>query len=299
MSIKKRQHPAHRLVFAGFLVFAGSASVQAETASDWERGEYSSVRLIAASDGVGPDGTVDVGVQMRLRSGWKTYWRSPGQAGVPTRFDMAGSANVETTEVAWPTPERFSDFEFETYGYGGEVVFPIAVDVTNPKMPTNLRVKVTFGVCKEICIPMEAFLELDLKPVDAPEATSHASKIQRFRDKVPLASGEAGLSVSSLILEQDAQLQRLEILAVNEAGFQWPDVALELPPAFRTGVPGVRMSLDRRRARLSLPLWSNGAQDSLVGETVKVTLWDEDGRAVERSLTVEAAESNETAQKAR
>ncbi len=269
------------------LVMADVGGALADTASGWSRGDNHSVRLIAASDGIGPDGTVQIGVQMRLPSGWKTYWRSPGQAGVPTRFDWRQSTNLESATVVWPKPERFSDFELETYGYEGQVVIPITVKVADPDQPVSLDVKVDFGVCKEICIPAEAHLTLELQPAATPEATRYAKLIDRFRNQVPGQNGEQGLTLSSLVLEQNGSLQRLEVLATSETEFQWPDVALELPPAYRTGVPGVRMSMDRRQVRLSLPLWSNHGAAPLAGETVGVTLWDEDGRAVEHSFVVE------------
>ena len=94
-------------------------------ASDWSVTEQASVRLIAAVDGVGDRSTVPMGIQFRLKPGWKIYWRSPGDAGLPPKADWSGSQNIAGTSVAWPAPERFSVYGLETLGYKREVVLPV------------------------------------------------------------------------------------------------------------------------------------------------------------------------------
>ena len=67
-----------------------------------------------------------LGLHITLPKGWKTYWRSPGDAGLPARIDWSGSSNLADAEIRWPIPERFSLFGLETFGFEREVVLPIA-----------------------------------------------------------------------------------------------------------------------------------------------------------------------------
>ncbi len=67
--------------------------------------------------------TISAGLSITLEKGWKTYWRSPGQVGLPPEIDWENSTNVLHTKFYWPTPERFQEFEIENYGYSNKVIF--------------------------------------------------------------------------------------------------------------------------------------------------------------------------------
>ena len=93
---------------AVFLVGAPAPGWSA--ASDWGRTDAVSARLVAAVDAVGTADTVPLGLDIRLKPGWKTYWRSPGDAGLAPQLDWSGSTNLAETTIAWPAPRRFSQF---------------------------------------------------------------------------------------------------------------------------------------------------------------------------------------------
>ena len=73
------------------------------------------------------------GVEIRLAPGWKTYWRYPGDSGVPPQFDFANSDNVKSVSVPWPAPQRFSDSDGNTIGYKDNVVFPLQREPPIPR----------------------------------------------------------------------------------------------------------------------------------------------------------------------
>ena len=273
-------------LFGAMAVFWPLKPVQAAS-SPWNQSEYGAVRLISATQGVEPAGETMVGVQLRLETGWKVYWRSPGETGVPTRFDWSGSTNVADAMVYWPTPIRFSDFEFETYGYDREVVFPVAVTPIDPTQPVELKVKMVYGVCKNICIPMDVTMDMTLPIETVDEPTRFARIINQFMAQVPRGNGAEGLTLERVTVEQGRRTHQAEVFARSETPLMWPDVAIELPPGYRTGIPSVNISLDRRSVRLRVPLWTSFDPDSLEGETVTVTLWDEDGRSIEQDMVIE------------
>src|SRR5258705_742891 len=103
---------------------AGAAAHAGEPASAWQRNDQAAARLIAAVTAVGEVERLPVGLQLDLEPGWKTYWRSPGDSGIPVTVDWSGSRNVAAVGFAWPAPRRFTLFGLEIFGYGDEVVFP-------------------------------------------------------------------------------------------------------------------------------------------------------------------------------
>ena len=94
--------------------------------------------------------------------GWKTYWRYPGNSGIPPRFDFTGSQNVKSVTVRYPAPQRLTDESGTTIGYKHDVVFPLDVVKEDAGKPATLRVKIDYGVCSKICEPADSTVELTL-----------------------------------------------------------------------------------------------------------------------------------------
>ena len=260
--------------------------------SGWTQTEYGAVRVVSANTALDGDGEVLIGVQMRLTTGWKTYWRSPGETGVPTQFDWKGSTNLKSATVEWPAPSRFSDFEMETYGYEREVIFPVRIKAERSGEPVDLRLALTYGVCKDICIPMDLNLALHVSAGSDPVKTRYARDIAKFSKRVPGTNGTSGLTIDRVVVEQGYVLSQVEIYARSETRFSWPDAVVELPAGYRMGIPTVNMSNDRLQVNLRMPLWAGIDPDPLEGSTVTVTLWDEDGRSVEHTLEIERRASS-------
>lgn len=117
-------------VFAASILLAATmpAPGRAADASGWDGTQPSAVRLIAAAKRSEQGRAIlRAGVQIRLAPGWKTYWRSPGDAGVPPQFEFAGSENVKAITVLWPAPQRFLEDGVTLIAYKGDVTFPLHV----------------------------------------------------------------------------------------------------------------------------------------------------------------------------
>jgi DsbC/DsbD-like thiol-disulfide interchange protein len=121
------------------------------------------------------------GVEITLDPGFKTYWRTPGDSGLPPRFDWSGSENVATTEIRWPAPKRHEDAAGVAYVYGKQAVIPILVKPKDPTKPIRLVLALEYGVCNDICIPAHADLTLDLTA-----AATERRAIEAALAKVPL-----------------------------------------------------------------------------------------------------------------
>ena len=113
------------------------------------------------------DGTHIAAVQVKLAPGWKTYWRQPGDTGIPPKFDFTQSPNLDLLEVLYPTPKITWQNQTRTIGYQDQVVFPILVQPTKSGDVT-LEGQIEIGVCEEICIPVSLKISAQL-PAHGPK----------------------------------------------------------------------------------------------------------------------------------
>ncbi len=280
-----------RFVFAVAIIFSlGATSALArEAASPWTETDFTSLRLIAATNGTGGGETVSLGLHFKLRNGWKIYWRSAGDAGYPPSLDWKGSENLKQADMRWPLPHRFSILGLETLGYKDEVVYPITAWAETPGAPMQLRVKVDYLTCSDICVPYEAELTLDL-PGGGAEPSPFAHLINRFAVQVPGDGAAHGLTIEKAEALAQAKDTWLRITARATSPFTSPDVFIEGPDVLAFDRPMVRLSEGGRVAVLTSKVW--GAEDlttagGLVGTPITLTLAD-GKRAAEKPMTVTA-----------
>jgi DsbC/DsbD-like thiol-disulfide interchange protein len=161
-------------------------------ASDWAISAKSRARLIA-------DGTGQAAFEIALAPGAITYWRDPGDAGVPPTFDFSRSANLASVEVEFPAPLRIPEPDgSEAFGYDSQVVFPIRVRAADPAKPVELELDANYAVCEKVCLPARASSRLSLTP-GAP--TPFASEIATARARVPATEDAAKLGIAVTPLE--------------------------------------------------------------------------------------------------
>ena len=167
---------------------------RAEGASPWANGFHSRARLLSGFS-AGPEHWS--AVEIVLDPGFKTYWRDPGESGLPPRFDWSGSTNAAAVELLWPAPARTEDAGGVAHTYTPRVVFPVRVRAADPAKPVGLRLTAEYGVCKEICIPARASLELTLRPGEGP----HRADVEQALARVPrpqALGAEGPLAVASV-----------------------------------------------------------------------------------------------------
>lgn len=209
--------------------------------SPWAEGTHSAVRLLDGGPGF-RKGVREAGVEIRLDPGFKTYWRTPGEAGVPPMLDWSGSSNVGSVTVSWPAPIRFEEAGLFSIGYTSDVVLPVTVEAKDPSRPIELSLSIAYAVCEKICIPADGTARLRL---EAPAlSTPVAQSIAGARDLVPeqasagMASppGIAGVAVA-------ADGTALIVDAALPAGAT-PDLFVEGPDGWLFGVPSAAQAGD-------------------------------------------------------
>ena len=147
-----------------------------------------------------PDGRRIAGLHMALAPGWKTYWRNPGAAGIPPRFDWSESRNVKGVRVVFPRPMVFESFGMRTIGYENQMVLPLAITTEDANRPIRLRLSLSYGVCEEICVPAQEDLALDIIPGQAPEGEA---LIRAALASAPRRAGRRGLTAAECALRPD------------------------------------------------------------------------------------------------
>ncbi len=161
------------------LICTTLTGAHAQDASPWAEDSHSAIRLLAGSR----SGAVVLGgIAFRLQPGWKTYWRTPGDSGVPPRFDFSKSDNIEAVTVLWPAPRPFPDGAGGTsLGYKDHVVLPLRIALKAADKPAVLRMAISYAVCDKLCVPVEADAELPFVNVASTEDNALSSAL----DTVP------------------------------------------------------------------------------------------------------------------
>jgi DsbC/DsbD-like thiol-disulfide interchange protein len=149
------------LLLSAALAAATAGNAYAASSDAVSAGEAKVRLLVSGSSDTNSAPVFRGGVEIVLTPGWKTYWRYPGDAGIPPRFDWSGSENVANVEVLYPAPKRIVDGSGQvSIGYEDRVIFPLRIYASDPAKPVMLKLKLDFATCEKLCIPAEALLSL-------------------------------------------------------------------------------------------------------------------------------------------
>jgi DsbC/DsbD-like thiol-disulfide interchange protein len=254
---------------------SGSGAAAGEGGGDWFTLDQARLRLI---DGGVEDGRRLAGVQIDLSPGWKTYWRVPGESGVPPVFDWSASSNLAAARVLFPAPVRLHDESGEAIGYENEVIFPVEIAARDPARPVSLKLTLNFAVCQAICIPAEASLAAVLPPDQA--AAPDRQLVRDGLTKLPATRG-GGLEVEDAALKPAGEGQGHQLIVRLEGAGETPaDIFVEGDPELYFGAP------KRLDAGLySLPVFGLKQPGGLVGKALTLTVVA-GARSVVRSVLV-------------
>jgi DsbC/DsbD-like thiol-disulfide interchange protein len=177
------------LAACGIAILLGGPA-RAAGASPWVKDVNSAIRLVAGANNDAD--SLRAGVEIKMQPGWHTYWRYPGDSGVPPRFSFSGSDNLATVKVFYPAPRAFTDEAGTTIGYKDNVIFPLRVFPRQKDKPVTLRLKIEYAVCEKLCVPVEARAELTLAGAGGEDNAALAAAEALVPQ--PLSATEAGLT---------------------------------------------------------------------------------------------------------
>lgn len=171
-----------------------------------------------------PSGAHMAAVRITLAPGWKTYWRAPGDAGIPPAFDWSGSRNVGSVTPLWPVPHVFWQNGVRSVGYADEVILPLVVAPRSAGQPVRLSGRIDIGVCEDVCIPVSLDLAADLPAPGAPDAA-----ISRAMADRPIAAEAAGVTSVTCSVEPIADGIRISAAIAMPPLGEDEAAVLELP----------------------------------------------------------------------
>jgi len=200
------------------------------SASPWIDSANSKARLVAGTVELAGRPALVAGVQLRMSSGWKTYWKSPGDSGVPPSFDWSGSTNLKHAEVLYPAPHRFAEANGWAIGYDDEIVFPVKITPEREGEPVELKLAFDYGLCKDLCIPNDVTLGL---AVGGDVGKGDALLIETFLARVPKAGAPGELpEVSQVEASFDADAPKLVVTASFPPGATATDLFIDAGDVF-------------------------------------------------------------------
>jgi DsbC/DsbD-like thiol-disulfide interchange protein len=253
--------------------------VAAQDTSSWVDDLHSSVRLIAGSRN---GGVLLGGIAFRLQPGWKTYWRTPGDSGVPPRFDFSASDNIDKVTVLWPAPKKFPDGAGGTsFGYQSELTLPLRIIAKKPDKPVTLRAEINYAVCEKLCVPVEAKTEVSFLSTASTEDPSLVAALQSVPQPAKIGDSNP-LTIKSVKRDGNTVVVDVATPDAKEASLfaegPTPDWDLPSPKLVERTSDGLQ------RFSFALDGMPSGVQPT--GAVLKLTL-AEGGHAYEYNVTLD------------
>ena len=274
------------LLVTCLFAFSGYAAT-----TPWAKLDNAEARVIY---GTNETGAPSAAIHIKLDKGWKTYWRTSGDAGLPVVADTVGSENLKSSEILWATPTRYLDFgELQSYAYKHEVILPLKLEAQDSAAPIALKMNVKFAVCKELCqfVEHRFDLKLDAKTtLNAEEKALIAEAVKTV--PVPLNT-QTDININSVFLTSDANFIHAEVTSATP--FEKPDLLIEAGAAFRFLEPEITLSEGGKHASIFAPVQTMISDKIITGQEVTFTLTDK-GKGVEWKtiLTKESGKTYDT-----
>ncbi|SNY92057.1 Thiol-disulfide interchange protein, contains DsbC and DsbD domains [Cohaesibacter sp. ES.047] len=254
---------------------------QAEAAtSPWQESLGGRMRLISGGT---VDGHYKAGLEIVLDAGWKTYWKVPGDSGIPPLIDASGSGNMAKMEIRWPAPVRYKVGTSEMLGFKDAIIFPILVTPDDDGEPVELKINAQLGLCSELCVPIAADLSLDISGGDNFDPGAELL-IDRDMALVPGVPSE-GFSIADIAQETpDNAPGRLLISTRIPDGYGDKDLFVEGPEGWLLPLAKpLALNGDTQQFELLLEGLPKGAVTKGAQLTFTLTNGDD---AVEQSITL-------------
>lgn len=269
-------------LFAAAMLPAGSGLA---AIGNWVEADHVRARLIIggpAEASATSSTTQAAALEIELEAGWKTYWRNPGEGGIPPRFDFSGSRNLAGHEVHYPAPERHDDGFAVSNVYQRRVVLPIDLRPADPRQAVRLQLTLEIGVCEKVCIPVQMKLALDGGKTTDPKAMAIVDEARRL---LPMPAVKGVFAVNSITRAGGTdELPEYDFTATIPKGAE-PVVFVDGPVDWFPGVP----KLTKQEGNVStfhLKIDRLGSKVPIRGAALRVTIVAGD-RRMEQQLALD------------
>ena len=254
-------------IFVAFFSLSGTYSHALET--PWLIQPEVQFRIITKTNTMDVDGRYIAAMEIIPANGWKTFWRSPGQSGAGIETDFSSSQNAAIGALLYPEPEVFEAQGFTTIGYKSTVLIPFPVTALDPLRPSRLRGTIYFQVCRTICLPLDAPVELTLTPGHG-RPSKHFARITHTMRRVP----QRTVAPSQSIIWRDGQMIWLQLKGMSVHADAM--AILESPYGLAAPSSSVRISEGTFGTRFGFNFGARATH--LTGKTMMVSLFTEPAR---------------------
>lgn len=196
--------------------------------SEWAVGETSKLRLISPYS-QNSSKNITIGLEYQMQPGWKTYWKSPGDGGFAQNISWENSSNISDVKILWPTPIKFEILGLTSLGYQDNVTFPLEIEIENEFQDINLDLHVNYLICKEICIPGDARIFLDI-PAGEKKINDNYFDVEQALSKLPEKDFSRTYlkNINANVLEGE-NLSTIRLQIESEKIFFNPEIFLHTP----------------------------------------------------------------------
>ena len=212
--------------------------------SEWSNDAESQVRLISPITKNNNQNDFYLGLEYKLQDGWKTYWKSPGGGGFPQSINWNKSKNIKDIEILWPTPVNFEILGIQSVGYKDDFIFPLKISLENNTKSSYIFLDINYLVCKDICIPGNASLELFI-PAGIGNITKHSFSIEKSLSEIPITNFNLSFldSATTKIYTDDKNIS-FHFLASSKKKFKNPSIFLHTKYGLPTTSPQIKLTSD-------------------------------------------------------
>ena len=255
----------------------------------WQEAKESRIRLLVSGENSHEDMHGYEGLlQIELGDGWHSYWRAPGDAGIPLSLTPAENSGIAAIAMEWPTPIRYEDFGLMNFVYHEKVSFPLQITLaedfeTNESYSGDITV--FYMVCKTVCVPQEFTLNLPkISSIDMQNLSANQAQMRFAERRLPYDGDVSDLGINIAVLSKDA----LVVAARASGGFDDVDLFVDAGDSvLLTAKPEVELqNEDPTRAMLKIraPEDVDNLQALLQGQTVHMVLKN-GKKAIKREFT--------------
>ena len=214
--------------FISIILFTFYFNTSFALSSEWAVGETSKLRLISPYS-QNSSKNITIGLEYQMQPGWKTYWKSPGDGGFAQNISWENSSNISDVKFLWPTPIKFEILGLTSLGYQDNVTFPLEIEIENEFQDINLDLHVNYLICKEICIPGDARIFLDI-PAGEKKINDNYFDVEQALSKLPEKDFSRTYlkNINANVLEGE-NLSTIRLQIESEKIFFNPEIFLHTP----------------------------------------------------------------------
>lgn len=197
------------MVFVASALVLSSGGMALAASSDWAETEGGRIRITTLA----PDesGVIRGILDIDLLPGWKTYWRDPGDSGVPPSVRIDGSDNIKQVSLDFPAPERVDDGYSIWAGYTYPVALPLTLEQVKAGRSSRLEADVFLGLCETICIPFQTRFTVEIDPDDEPNSFEVA-RVEDAHARIPEPAGD-DFAISDAVVSESGEMVTFSVVS--------------------------------------------------------------------------------------